>query len=45
MSDPVIPYACMSCGRVYLYLSDKNRIIREFCDLPEAEKKKIEKLG
>lgn len=42
MSDPVIPYACMGCGRVYLYLRDKNRIIREFCDLPEAEKTKIE---
>ncbi len=45
MSAPVIPYACISCGRVHLYLSDKNRIIREYNELPENEKKGIEKLG
>lgn len=38
MSVPVTPYACMTCGRVYLYLSDKNKIIREFNELPEEER-------
>jgi len=42
MSAPVIPYACMKCGRVYLYLSDKNKIIREFSKLPEDEKNKCQ---
>jgi hypothetical protein len=40
MSASVIPFACMSCGRVYLYLGDKNKILREFKDLHEGEKKK-----
>ena len=40
MSVPVIPYACMHCGRVFLYLGDKNKILREFKDLPEADQKK-----
>lgn len=40
MSGPVIPYACLKCGRVYLFLGDKNKIIREFNGLPEDEKKK-----
>ncbi|MEE9150865.1 MAG: hypothetical protein V3U20_03425 [Thermoplasmata archaeon] len=40
MSAPVIPYACTSCGRVYLFLGDKNKIIREFSGLSEDEKKK-----
>jgi hypothetical protein len=40
MSASVIPFACMSCGRVYLFLGDKNKILREFKDLPEGEKKK-----
>jgi hypothetical protein len=40
MSASVIPFACMSCGRVYLYLGDKKRIIREFKDLPEGDRKK-----
>ncbi|UCG68966.1 MAG: hypothetical protein JSV09_14445 [Thermoplasmata archaeon] len=37
MSAPVIPFACMNCGRVYLFLSDRKKIIREFNDLPESE--------
>jgi hypothetical protein len=41
MSVPVIPYACVNCGRVYLYLSDKNKIIREFGELPDEMKKEI----
>jgi len=41
MSGPVIPYACLNCGRVYLFLGDKNKIIREFEGLPEDEKEKI----
>jgi hypothetical protein len=40
MSVPVIPFACMKCGRVYLFMGDKNKIIREFNELPENEKKK-----
>jgi hypothetical protein len=40
MSAPVIPFACLSCGRVFLFLGDKNKIIREFNGLPEDEKKK-----
>jgi hypothetical protein len=40
MSVAVIPYACMSCGRVYLYLGDRKRVIREFKDLPDEEKRK-----
>lgn len=39
MSAPVIPYACMKCGRVYLYLSDRKKIIREFNDLSESDQK------
>ncbi len=39
MSVPVIPFACIKCGRVYLFLGDKNKIIREFNVLPENEKK------
>jgi DNA-directed RNA polymerase subunit RPC12/RpoP len=44
MSAPVIPYACMNCGRIYLYLGDKKKIIREFNELPENEKKIIEEV-
>jgi hypothetical protein len=40
MSAPVIPYACMNCGRVYLFLGDKKKIIREYNDQPEAERQK-----
>jgi hypothetical protein len=40
MSASVIPFACMSCGRIYLYLGDKNKILREFKDLPESDKRK-----
>ncbi|UCE73933.1 MAG: hypothetical protein JSV56_13080 [Methanomassiliicoccales archaeon] len=40
MSAPVIPYACMSCGRVYLYIGDRKKILREFNDQPEADRKK-----
>lgn len=38
MSVAVIPYACMVCGRVYLYLGDRNKILREFKDLPDEQK-------
>lgn len=44
MSAPVIPYACMNCGRIYLYLGDKKKIIREYNELPENEKKSIEEV-
>lgn len=42
MSAPVIPFACMNCGRVYLYLGDKKKIIREFNGLPEDMKNQME---
>lgn len=42
MSAPVIPYACMNCGRVYLYLSDKKKIVREFNELSDDAKNKLE---
>jgi hypothetical protein len=38
MSVPVIPYVCMHCGRVYLYLGDRNKVIREFTNLSEKER-------
>ena len=41
MSVPVIPHACMKCGRVYLYLSDKNKVIRDFNELSDEKKKEI----
>jgi DNA-directed RNA polymerase subunit RPC12/RpoP len=40
MSVPVIPYACMECGRVFLFLGDHKRILREFKDFPEEEQRK-----
>jgi hypothetical protein len=40
MSVPVIPHACMKCGRVYFYLGDRKKIIREFNDQPEADRKR-----
>lgn len=42
MSAPVIPYACMKCGKVYLYIRDRNKIIREYNELSEAEKNQID---
>ncbi len=42
MSAPVIPFACMNCGRVYLFLSDKNKIIREYNELSDEAKKSFE---
>ncbi len=42
MSSPVIPYACMNCGRVYLFLGDKKKIIREFNGLPDDTKNQME---
>jgi hypothetical protein len=44
MSAHVIPFACMSCGRVYLYLGDRNKVLREYTELPEDDKKKIKEL-
>ena len=40
MGVPVVPYACMKCGRVYLYLSDRSKVIREFGALSDEDKKK-----
>jgi predicted RNA-binding Zn-ribbon protein involved in translation (DUF1610 family) len=44
MSSAVIPFACMSCGRVFLYLGDKNKILREFKDLPVEDRKKFKNM-
>ncbi len=41
MSSPVIPHACPMCGRVFLYLGDRNRILREFNGLPEDKKNSL----
>jgi hypothetical protein len=38
MSVPIIPHVCMHCGRVYLFLGDRNKIIREFTSLPDKDK-------
>lgn len=42
MSAPVIPFACMNCGRIYLYLGDKKKIIREFNELSDDTKNQME---
>jgi hypothetical protein len=44
MSVAVIPHACMSCGRVFLFLGDRKRVIREFKDLPDEDKRKYKGL-
>lgn len=41
MSVPLISYACMECGRIYLYFRDINKNIREFNKLPKDLKQKI----
>ena len=41
MSAPVIPYACVNCGRVFLFLGDRKKIIREFKGLPEDKQREI----
>jgi hypothetical protein len=39
MSVPVIPYACMNCGRVFLFLGDKNKIVREYHEISQNGEK------
>ena len=43
MDEPVVTYACMGCGAVFFYLRSKSKVIREYRELAETEKKEIDR--
>jgi len=38
MDEPVVSYACISCGSVYFFLRNKSKVIREYKELSERDK-------
>ena len=41
MDEPVVPYACMKCGHVMMFLRDSNKVRREYERLPQEETEKV----
>jgi len=39
MDEPVMPYACVVCGQVTLILKNRKKVVREWNELSDDEKK------
>jgi hypothetical protein len=42
MDEPVVSWACMSCGSVFYFLRNKSKVLREYDELEKDEKTRIE---
>ena len=44
MDEPVVPMACVTCGAVMMALRDSARVAREWRELSDEDRKRIESM-
>jgi len=43
MDEPVVSYACITCGSVFFFLRNKHKVAREYYHLSDSERKIVDR--